>query len=68
MQNDRFRFIDAAVQIFADARPPGIYKSDYLRELFRRYGDEEDCPPAPEKPDWCLGKCLNRLTNRQIFY
>lgn len=39
---------------FANARAPGIYKGDYLKELFRRYGDEEDTPPAPELPDWCF--------------
>ncbi|KAG1677664.1 mRNA-capping enzyme [Nymphon striatum] len=35
------------------ARPPGIYKQSYLEELFRRYGDPEDTPPAPTLPDWC---------------
>ncbi len=48
------------------ARPPGIYKQDYLTELFRRYGDPDDTPPAPALPDWCSGKtqysgiCLER--------
>uniref|UniRef100_A0A3P8V1D6 mRNA-capping enzyme n=1 Tax=Cynoglossus semilaevis TaxID=244447 RepID=A0A3P8V1D6_CYNSE len=46
--------IEAAVAAFANARAPGIYKGDYLKELFRRYGDEEDTPPAPELPDWCF--------------
>lgn len=46
--------VDAAVDIFARARPPGIYKGDYLRELFRRYGDEADCVSPPELPDWCF--------------
>ncbi|KAF8567375.1 hypothetical protein P879_06308 [Paragonimus westermani] len=45
---------DIAVQIFADARPPGIYKADYLEDLFTRYGNKEDCPPAPPLPQWCL--------------
>ncbi|TNN11765.1 mRNA-capping enzyme [Schistosoma japonicum] len=45
--------VDIAVQIFADARPPGIYKTDYLEDLFTRYGCIEDCPPAPPLPDWC---------------
>ncbi|RUS87888.1 hypothetical protein EGW08_004366, partial [Elysia chlorotica] len=35
------------------ARPPGIYKQDYLDELFKRYGDEEDTPSAPPLPSWC---------------
>lgn len=39
---------------FGQARAPGIYKGDYLKELFRRYGDEEDAPPAPALPEWCF--------------
>uniref|UniRef100_A0A3P9A8D0 mRNA-capping enzyme n=1 Tax=Esox lucius TaxID=8010 RepID=A0A3P9A8D0_ESOLU len=46
--------IEAAVAGFAQARAPGIYKGDYLRELFRRYGDVEDAPAAPALPDWCF--------------
>eukprot|EP00096_Caligus_rogercresseyi_P014199 TRINITY_DN6715_c0_g1_i1.p1 TRINITY_DN6715_c0_g1~~TRINITY_DN6715_c0_g1_i1.p1 ORF type:complete len:598 (+),score=118.43 TRINITY_DN6715_c0_g1_i1:83-1795(+) len=44
---------EASVQAFAKARPPGIYKQDYISELFRRYGDVEDAPKAPSLPDWC---------------
>ncbi|CAB1342779.1 unnamed protein product, partial [Coregonus sp. 'balchen'] len=32
---------------------PGIYKGDYLKELFR-YGDTEDVPAAPSLPEWCF--------------
>lgn len=39
---------------FSQARTPGIYKGDYLRELFRRYGDEEDTPTPPALPEWCF--------------
>lgn len=46
--------IEAAVAAFSRARAPGIYKEDYLKELFRRYGDEEDAPPAPKLPEWCF--------------
>ncbi|KAM9155326.1 mRNA-capping enzyme isoform 1-T1 [Pangshura tecta] len=46
--------IEAAVATFAQARPPGIYKGDYLKELFRRYGDVDDAPPPPELPEWCF--------------
>uniref|UniRef100_A0A6I8RUA9 mRNA-capping enzyme n=1 Tax=Xenopus tropicalis TaxID=8364 RepID=A0A6I8RUA9_XENTR len=46
--------IEAAVATFAQARPPGIYKADYLKELFHRYGDIEDAPKPPELPDWCF--------------
>uniref|UniRef100_A0A8D0G5D8 mRNA-capping enzyme n=1 Tax=Sphenodon punctatus TaxID=8508 RepID=A0A8D0G5D8_SPHPU len=46
--------IEAAVATFGQARPPGIYKADYLKELFRRYGDVDDAPPPPELPEWCF--------------
>lgn len=46
--------VEAAIAAFAKARPPGIYKEDYIRELFRRYEDEEDAFPAPPLPDWCF--------------
>ncbi|XP_017487302.1 PREDICTED: mRNA-capping enzyme isoform X1 [Rhagoletis zephyria] len=46
--------IETALAIFAEARPPGIYKQDYINELFRRYEDEEDALMAPALPNWCL--------------
>ena len=46
--------LSAAVQAFAEARSPGIYKQDYLDELHKRHGDGEDCPLAPERPEWCV--------------
>lgn len=49
-----FDSIEDAVATFAQARPPGIYKGDYLKELFRRYGDEDDAPAPPELPEWCF--------------
>jgi len=45
--------VEAAVRAYTESRPPGIYKEDYLQELFKRYGDIEDCPPPPPLPDWC---------------
>lgn len=47
--------VEAAIMAFAKARPPGIYKADYIKELFRRYDDEDDAPPAPPLPNWCYG-------------
>lgn len=35
-------------------RPPGIYKGDYLVELYTRYDDPADTPPTPNLPDWCF--------------
>lgn len=46
--------VDACLALFADARPPGIYKDDYIQELYRRYQDIEDATPAPPRPAWCL--------------
>lgn len=46
--------IEAAVAAFTQARPPGIYKGEYLKELFRRYGDVEDAPAPPALPEWCF--------------
>lgn len=48
--------VEAALMAFANARPPGIYKGDYIKELYRRYDDEDDAPSPPELPAWCLGK------------
>lgn len=45
--------VDAAIQTFAKARPPGIYKQDYITELYKRYEDEDDATPAPALPEWC---------------
>ena len=46
--------LSAAIRAFAEARPPGIYKQDYLTELNKRYGDEDDViASAPDLPDWC---------------
>uniref|UniRef100_A0A0A9WYI1 mRNA-capping enzyme n=2 Tax=Lygus hesperus TaxID=30085 RepID=A0A0A9WYI1_LYGHE len=46
--------VDAAIQEFAKCRPPGIYKGDYIQELYRRFDDEDDAPPPPIRPSWCL--------------
>ena len=46
--------VDAGLVEFATARPPGIYKADYIQELYKRYDDVEDAPDPPAKPAWCL--------------
>ncbi|KFD52509.1 mRNA capping enzyme, catalytic domain protein [Trichuris suis] len=46
--------IDAAIAAFVSARPPGIYKQEYLKELYRRFDDVAFAPDAPELPEWCL--------------
>src|SRR5699024_4976403 len=45
--------MEQAVHEFAKARPPGIYKQDYIDELFRRYDYFERRFAAPELPKWC---------------
>jgi len=44
--------VEAAVAEFAKIRSPGIYKQDYLTQLFKLYGDVEDTPQAPVLPMW----------------
>ena len=46
--------VDAAIQMFAQARQPGIYKQEYINELYKRYEDVDDATPAPALPDWCF--------------
>ncbi|KAH9302911.1 hypothetical protein KI387_014494 [Taxus chinensis] len=44
--------VKEAVERFAAARPPGIYKPDYIDALFRCYNERKPesviCPPTPE--------------------
>ena len=48
---------------FNSRRPPGIYKEEYITEIFQRYGDISDAPAVPARPDWCFEGML--LTLRQ---
>ncbi|RWR85370.1 Dual specificity phosphatase [Cinnamomum micranthum f. kanehirae] len=45
--------VSEALQVFAEARPPGIYKDDYIDALYKFYHEERPetitCPPTP---DW----------------
>ncbi|XP_063703716.1 mRNA-capping enzyme-like [Culicoides brevitarsis] len=52
----------AALYAFQQARPPGIYKSDYIKELLNRYGDEDETFTAPIKPDWSNDMCFQDET------
>ncbi|RVW15967.1 mRNA-capping enzyme [Vitis vinifera] len=44
--------VTQAIKIFADARPPGIYKHDYIDGLYAFYHERKPelviCPPTPE--------------------
>ncbi|KAL6519455.1 hypothetical protein OROGR_018775 [Orobanche gracilis] len=46
------KFFYEAIKIFADARPPGIYKPDYIDALYNFYHEKKPdivvCPPTPE--------------------
>uniref|UniRef100_A0A1I7U452 TYR_PHOSPHATASE_2 domain-containing protein n=1 Tax=Caenorhabditis tropicalis TaxID=1561998 RepID=A0A1I7U452_9PELO len=45
--------LDAAIGEFAGNRQGGIYKQDYVDDLYERYDPSEtDRIVAPEKPDW----------------
>ncbi len=46
--------LEAALTTFVKARPPGIYKQEYLDELCRRYGSSGESVSAPPRPDWCF--------------
>ena len=61
--------VEAAYAAFAQARPPGIIKGQYIEELFARYGSREEAPPAPPLPTWhtesddSLGKLPYKMLN-----
>ncbi|KAI8014757.1 mRNA-capping enzyme [Camellia lanceoleosa] len=44
--------VTQAIKLFADARPPGIYKPDYVDTLYNFYHERKPemvvCPPTPE--------------------
>lgn len=45
----------AAIDVFAENRPPGIYKQQYLDQFHHKYCPEStDLPIAPDLPEWCF--------------
>ncbi|CAG9858500.1 unnamed protein product [Phyllotreta striolata] len=45
--------VQEAVEDFAEKRYPGIYRANYIRELFKRYGPHiRMIPNAPPQPEW----------------
>lgn len=46
--------LEAALSMFSQARSPGIYKQNYISELYRRFGRKPEYTPAPQLPDWCM--------------
>ena len=43
---------EAAWLEFKEKRPVGIYKHEYIQEIFARYGEVSDAPSAPDRPEW----------------
>ncbi|CAJ0956615.1 unnamed protein product, partial [Mesorhabditis belari] len=54
--------MDGAVTLFAQCRPCGIYKQDYINDLFERYEKDGDMLEAPERPSWDRNEA-NSLVN-----
>ncbi|XP_056644934.1 mRNA-capping enzyme [Diorhabda sublineata] len=46
--------LEKALDLFAEARPEGIYKHYYIKELYRRFDDIDDAPNTVALPDWCI--------------
>jgi len=49
--------VRAALAHFGSKRRPGIYKQDYINQLFQELGtpdDDEPIPVAPGLPEWCF--------------
>ncbi|KAJ3606433.1 hypothetical protein NHX12_025954 [Muraenolepis orangiensis] len=58
--------VEAAVAAFSQSRAPGIYKGDYLKELFRRYGEVEDAPAAPDLPECSSGSTPGKRKKERL--
>lgn len=42
-----------AIKKFAEVRPPGIYKNDYIEALYTFYHEKRlDSTPCPSTPEW----------------
>ncbi|XP_024027932.1 mRNA-capping enzyme isoform X1 [Morus notabilis] len=52
MRSQMSMTVTQAIAIFAEARPPGIYKPDYIEALYAFYHERKPekvlCPPTPE--------------------
>jgi mRNA-capping enzyme len=52
----------SALEIFARARSPGIYKQEYITELYRRYDDKKYALIAPLLPDWFFNEVVDTVS------
>ena len=49
--------IEQAIDTFAQAREPGIYKQDYLNSLQEKFGQQaSQTIRAPRRPEWCFSR------------
>ncbi|WOK94206.1 mRNA-capping enzyme [Canna indica] len=44
--------VSEALQIFSQARPPGIYKQDYIEALYTFYHESPESIVCPSTPEW----------------
>ncbi|KAJ8952502.1 hypothetical protein NQ318_003298 [Aromia moschata] len=56
--------VTTALELFARSRPPGIYRENYIKELYRRYGAVADILPTPPLPQWVEEKTRTRERKR----
>ncbi len=61
------RFKKSSIDVNFIFRKPGIYKAEYIKELFSRYGDVSDTLAGPELPDWYILIVFHKLYSN-IWY
>ncbi|GAA0142534.1 mRNA capping factor [Lithospermum erythrorhizon] len=53
LMRTQYKSVSQAIQTFADVRPPGIYKPDYIDALYAFYHEKKiDGVICPSTPDW----------------
>jgi len=55
--------LECGLSKFAAARPPGIYKQEYIMELYKRYENVTNVPSAPSRPFWCTDYVILNIKN-----
>ncbi|CAH1987036.1 unnamed protein product [Acanthoscelides obtectus] len=58
--------VEDAIDRFSKARPPGIYRSVYIKELFLRYGNVKNLPPPPKQPSWVTRGHKQKCRKRSV--
>ncbi|KAL3683404.1 hypothetical protein R1sor_001426 [Riccia sorocarpa] len=53
MMRTQYTTVEQCLRTFAEARPPGIYKQDYIESLYTFYNERRPEPlVCPNTPDW----------------